>query len=63
MASHLVNSSLICSTCQPGPGGVTDMCARGVNKLNVLTESMYTLTQTKTTNKFHKAAVYNKGKI
>ena len=30
----------LCSTCQPG--GVTHTCARGMNWLNVLTESMYT---------------------
>ena len=29
----------LCSTCQPG--GVTHTCGRGVNWLNVLTESMY----------------------
>jgi len=29
----------LCSTCQPG--GVTHTCARGVNWLNVLTESMW----------------------
>ena len=31
----------LCSTCQPG--SVTHTCARGVNWLNVLTESMYML--------------------